>query len=70
MKKTWNKVNHLFTPPAAHNFPGLFLRGRGQGFPQLLSYNCRKTEEKYNQKKSLAIWFPAHLLYLPDNLKS
>ena len=69
-KKTWNKVNHLFTTPAAYNFPGLLLRGRGQGFPQLVSSNCRKTEEKYNQTKFLAVWFPAYLLYLPGNLKS
>ena len=23
-----------------------------------------------NEKKSLAVWFPAYLLYLPGNLKS
>ena len=58
--KTWNKVNHLFTPPAANNFSGLSLRGRGQGFSLATikinvvpSYFHRNTEEKYNQKKSL-----------------
>lgn len=56
--KTWNKVNHLFTPPAANNFPGPSLRGRRQGFSLATinvvpSYFHRKTEEKYNQKKSL-----------------
>ena len=69
-QKTGNKVNHLFTTPAAYNFPGLILRGRGQGFPLLVSYNCSKTEEKYNQTKFLAVWFAAYLLYLPDNVKS
>ena len=27
-------------------------------------------EEKYNQKKSLAVWFPAYLLYLRGKWKS
>ena len=31
-------------------------------------YCWRKIEEKYNQKKSLAVWFPTYLLYLPGNL--
>ena len=26
--------------------------------------------EKWNQKKSLTVWFPTYLLYLPGNLKS
>ena len=29
-----------------------------------------KIEEKKDQKKSLAVWFPVYLLYLPGNLKS
>ena len=29
-----------------------------------------KIEEKWNQQKSLAVWFPAKLLYLPGSLKS
>ena len=33
------------------------------------SYFDRKTEEKQNQKKSLAVWFPTCFLYLPENLK-
>ena len=36
-----------------------------------LNYNFYwKIEEKQDQKKSLAVWFPAYLLYLPSNLKS
>ena len=27
-------------------------------------------KKKKNQKKTLAVWFPAYLLYLPGNLKS
>ena len=30
----------------------------------------RKIEEQYNQKKSLAVLFPAYLFYLPGKLKS
>ena len=29
-----------------------------------------KIEEKWNQNKSLAVWFPAYLLYLPGILQS
>ena len=29
-----------------------------------------KIEDKYNHKKSLAVWLPAYLLYLLGNLKS
>ena len=41
--------------------------GYHEGGPRLLSY---ETEEKYNQKKSLAVWFPGYSSYLPHNLKS
>ena len=30
-------------------------------------FHC-KINEKQNQKKSLAVWFPAYLLYVPGNL--
>ena len=44
------------------------IKSRGPGiFP---GYFYWKIEEKYNQKKSLAVWFPAYLLCLPGNLKS
>ena len=54
---------------------GLSLRAGGRGFSLAIKrmvpgYFYWKIEEKYNQKKSLAIWFPAYLLYLPGNLKS
>ena len=43
-----------------------------QGFSPATMNVCfhRKIEEKCNQKKSLAAWFPAYLLYLPGNLTS
>ena len=48
--------------------PELSLRGGGWGFaPATRNVNI---EEKQNQKKPLAVWFPAYLLYLPGNLKS
>ena len=46
--------------------PGIFL-GYWESGP---SYFYWKIEEKWNQKKSLAVWFPAYLLYLHGNLKS
>ena len=49
------------TPPRA------VIKRRGPGF--LPGYFHRETEEKYNQKKSLAVWFPTYLI-LPGNLKS
>ena len=54
---------------------GLSLRAGGRGFSPATKrvapgYFYWKTEEKYNQKKSLAVWFPAYLLCLPGNLKS
>ena len=54
---------------------GLSLRGRDRGFPPVTinvapSYFHRKSGEKYNQKKFLAVLFPTYLLYLPSNLKS
>ena len=54
---------------------GLSLRGRGRGFAPATIYVApgyfhRETEEKYNQKKFLTVWFPSYLLYLPGNLKS
>ena len=30
-------------------------------------YFHRKIDEKHNQKKSLAVWFPTNLWYLPGN---
>ena len=53
----------------------LSLRARGRGFSPVTKrvtpgYFYWKIEEKLNQKKSLAVWFPAYLLYLPGNLKS
>jgi len=35
--------------------------------PRLLSL---ETQEKWNQTKSVAFWFPAYLFYLPGNLQS
>ena len=49
------------TPPRA------VTEMRGPGF--FRGYVHRETEEKYNQKKSLAVWFPTYLI-LPGNLKS
>ena len=54
---------------------GLSLRAGGRGFSPATKrvapgYFYWKIEEKKNQKKSLAIWFTAYLLYLPGNLKS
>ena len=51
------------------------IKSRGQGFcPAIMngapSFFHRKIEEKRNQKKSLAVWFPAYVLYLPSNMKS
>ena len=53
----------------------LSLRGGDRGLPPATmnvapGYLHRKIEEKYNQKKSLAVFFPAYLLYLSGNLKS
>ena len=55
--------------------PGLSLRAGGQGFPPATMYVAPgyfhwKIEGKLNQKKSLAVLFPAYLLHLPSNLKS
>ena len=49
------------TPPRA-----VIKRRRPGFFP---GYFHRETEEKYNLKKSLAVWFPTYLI-LPGNLKS
>ena len=53
---------------------GLSLRAGGYGFPPAnmsVTPPCyqRKIEEKYNQKKSLAVLFPAYLLFLPGNFE-
>ena len=58
-----------------HNATGLSLSGRGQGFPPATKNMApdhfrRKIGEKYNWKKSLAVWLSAYLLYLPPNLRS
>ena len=55
--------------------PRLSLRAGGWGFPPATmsvapGYFYGKIEEKQNQKKSLAVWFPFYLLYVPGNLKS
>ena len=49
--------------------PRLSLRGGGRGFPLATMnvapwYFHRKREEKKNQKRSLAVLYPAYLLYL------
>ena len=44
------------------------IKSQGPGISG--GYFHRKIEEKYNQKKSLAVWFLVYLLYLPSNLKS
>ena len=44
------------------------IKRRGPGISP--GYFHRKIEEQENQKKPLAIWSPAYLLYLPGNLKS
>ena len=54
---------------------GLSLRAGGRGFSPATKrvapcYFYWKIVEKENQKKSLAVWFPAYLLYLPGNSKS
>ena len=54
---------------------GLSLRAGGLGFSPANKrvapgYFYWKIEQNWNQKKSLAVWFPAYLLYLPGNLKS
>ena len=54
---------------------GLSLRAGGRGFPQgtisvVPGYFHWKIAEKSNQKKPIAVWFPAYLLYFPGNLKS
>ena len=51
----WNKIRAVIKIWA----PGISPR-----------YFHRIIEEKSDQKKSLAVWFPAYLLYLPGNLKS
>ena len=53
----------------------LSLRDGGRGFPLATmnvapSYFLSKIEEKWNQKKSLAVLFPTDLLNLSGNLKS
>ena len=53
----------------------LSLRGGRREFPPATmnvapGYFLRKTEEKWNQKTSLAVLFPTYLLYLTSNLKS
>ena len=53
----------------------LSLRDGGRGFPLATmnvasSYFLSKIEEKWNQKKSLAVLFPTYLLNLTGNLKS
>ena len=54
---------------------GLSLRAGGWEFSPATKrvasgYFYWKIEEKKNQKKSLAVWFPTFLLCLPSNLKS
>ena len=49
------------TPPRA------VIKTHGPGF--FPGYFHRETEEKYNLKKSLAVWFPTYLI-LPGNSKS
>ena len=55
--------------------PRAVIKRGGWGFPQATmnvtpSYFYWKIEEKQNQKKPLAVWFPTYLLYLPSNLES
>ena len=55
-------------------FAGLSLSGGGRGFSPVAmnvapGYFHGKTEEKWDQKKSLAVIFPAYLSHLPSNLK-
>ena len=55
--------------------PGMSLRGGDRGFPPATmnvapGYFQKNIEEKQNQKKPLAAWFPTNLLYLPSNLRS
>ena len=55
-------------------FAGLSLSGGGRGFSPVAmnvapGYFHRKTEEKWDQEKSLAVIFPAYLSHLPSNLK-
>ena len=76
----WKMQWYTFTPDALSIlFPGLIdlfciptcrvvIKSREPGiFP---GYFYWKIEEKEKEKKSLGVWFPAYLLYLPGNLKS
>ena len=52
-------------------FPGLSLRVGGRGFSPVYyergpGYFHRKIEEKWNQKKSLAVWFPTSCCIYPE----
>ena len=47
---------------------------KGWEFPPAIinvtpAYFCRKMEEKQNETKSLAVWFPIYLNDLPNYLK-
>ena len=53
------------------SYKALALRGKGKGFsPATMNvvpgYFHKKIKKKKNQKKSLAIWFPAYFLHLPS----
>ena len=62
-----NKIVHL--PRAVIKGPG--MENSPSYYENVVSgYFHRKTEEKKNQNKSLAVWFSAYLSYLPGNLKS
>ena len=73
----WNHtmVQKVFYYKFGQELEGLSLRAGGWGFPPtdmnvVPGYSHWKIEEKFNQKKSLAVWFPAYLLYFPGNSKS
>ena len=54
----------IIKSPEPGSSPGYYERGPPATF-------IGKQKKKKNQKKSLAVWFPAYfMVYLPGNLKS
>ena len=77
--KTWNSAfsTHIHAVTAKKCTNKHDARAAGVPPPPPLGYYewgprllWSKIEEKYNQKKPIAVWFPAYLLYLPSTLKS
>ena len=72
-KNTESNLTQGFTLTGAYSnvlLPGLSLRVGGRGFSPVYyergpGYFHRKIEEKWNQKKSLAVWFPTSCCIYP-----